>query len=153
MNSAISDTKKRDVNYDYGPPKRAKKIKKVAAAETKEEIEHGGSFVPPRGVSSSTPGPQHFQSKGETQIGRKKNDPGSTAEEGSDEWQTCRESWSELAPVLCSFKKRRVWMPFYYDGVCAGYMRELGFKSVSLHTVPCEKDVDCFNWFLSVVAT
>jgi hypothetical protein len=146
MNSAISDTRKRDVTNDHGAPKRAKKIKKVgAAAATAEEVEHGGGFVPPRGVSSSTPGPQHFQCKGETQKRRKKTDSSSTAEDGSDEWQTCRESWSELAPVLCSFKKRRVWMPFYYDGVCAGYMRELGFKSVSLYTVPCAKFVDRSN--------
>jgi hypothetical protein len=50
--------------------------------------------------------------------------------EDSDQWQTCIESWQDISGPLSSFKKKRVWMPFYYDGECAHSLRKVGFKSV-----------------------
>jgi hypothetical protein len=48
----------------------------------------------------------------------------------NDEWQTTREAWAELAPLLERWKSRRVWQPFYYDGECAAHLRSLGFQHV-----------------------
>jgi hypothetical protein len=36
----------------------------------------------------------------------------------NDDWQTCKESWEDIAPFLQSYKKRRIWQPFFYDGKC-----------------------------------
>lgn len=49
----------------------------------------------------------------------------------NDDWQTCKESWSEIAHILAPYKKRRIWQPFYYDGKCGEYLREIGFKKVT----------------------
>ena len=48
----------------------------------------------------------------------------------NDEWQTASESWAVVAPLLRVYRKRRVWMPFYYDGQCAEHLRALGFRDV-----------------------
>jgi hypothetical protein len=48
----------------------------------------------------------------------------------NDEWATSKEAWSDLVPILESFKGKCVWMPFYYDGACARHLKELGFKHV-----------------------
>lgn len=46
--------------------------------------------------------------------------------------QTCAEAWAPVAEILKAngFLEKKVWQPFYYDGKCAEYVRELGFKSV-----------------------
>ena len=51
----------------------------------------------------------------------------------NDEWQTTRRSWAAVAGHLAGWRKRRVWMPFYYDGKCGEYLRSLGFRDV-VHT-------------------
>eukprot|EP00913_Durusdinium_trenchii_P027855 g26118.t1 len=43
----------------------------------------------------------------------------------NDEWQTTREAWQAIAPYFEAYKKKTVWMPFYYDGACS-----LGFVNV-----------------------
>lgn len=48
----------------------------------------------------------------------------------NDEWQTTRRSWEAVAPHFAAWKSKRVWMPFYYDGVCAEHLRSLGFERV-----------------------
>lgn len=48
----------------------------------------------------------------------------------NDEWQTTRRSWEAVAEQFATWKDSRVWMPFYYDGVCADHLRALGFKHV-----------------------
>lgn len=48
----------------------------------------------------------------------------------NDEWQTTRRSWEAIAEHFACWRNKRVWMPFYYDGVCAEHLRSLGFKSV-----------------------
>lgn len=35
----------------------------------------------------------------------------------NDEWQTTSNSWSKIAPLMSGYKKSRIWMPFYYDGM------------------------------------
>lgn len=44
--------------------------------------------------------------------------------------QTARSSWAVLEPLFSKFKARRVWQPFYYDGVCAMHLTSLGFRDV-----------------------
>jgi len=51
----------------------------------------------------------------------------------NDEWQTCERSWAAVASHFSAWRAKRVWMPFYYDGACAAYLRRLGFKNV-VHT-------------------
>ena len=51
----------------------------------------------------------------------------------NDEWQTCPRTWAQIAPHFAAWRSRRVWMPFYYDGRCAGFLRDLGFTDV-IHT-------------------
>ncbi|CAK9075265.1 unnamed protein product [Durusdinium trenchii] len=48
----------------------------------------------------------------------------------NDEWQTTREAWQAIAPYFEAYKKKTVWMPFYYDGACADHLRSLGFVNV-----------------------
>jgi len=48
----------------------------------------------------------------------------------NDEWQTTKESWEEIKPIVMKYQKKTVWMPFYYDGACADYLRDLGFSKV-----------------------
>ena len=48
----------------------------------------------------------------------------------NDEWQTVRRSWAQVAALFESYKARRVWMPFYYDGACAEHLRALGFEPI-----------------------
>lgn len=48
----------------------------------------------------------------------------------NDEWQTTKESWQEISSVIKHYKKKCVWMPFYYDGKCGDYLRELGYSKV-----------------------
>mmetsp|Transcript_59348 Transcript_59348/g.119084 ORF Transcript_59348/g.119084 Transcript_59348/m.119084 type:complete len:266 (+) Transcript_59348:118-915(+) len=129
-NACIGGNNKRMNAEGRGSSKKVKKMKKVAG-ETPPNGE--SDFVPPRGTPLANPGPQHFQGKNESRKGSSKSPKDvavAATDEGSDEWQTCRESWSDIATILSVFKKQRVWMPFYYDGVCASYMRDLGFKSV-----------------------
>lgn len=49
----------------------------------------------------------------------------------NDEWQTCRSSWAAVAGLFDSWRARRVWMPFYYDGECGAHLRSLGFANVT----------------------
>jgi hypothetical protein len=51
----------------------------------------------------------------------------------NDEWQTTRRTWEGIAQRFAAWKSKRIWMPFYYDGVCAVHLRSLGFKNV-IHT-------------------
>lgn len=51
----------------------------------------------------------------------------------NDEWQTCKESWQDIAHLFAKYKKSTVWQPFFYDGKCAVYLKEIGFKKV-LHS-------------------
>ena len=51
----------------------------------------------------------------------------------NDEWQTCKESWQDVSRLLVAFRSQRIWQPFYYDGKCGQYLKELGFKKV-VHT-------------------
>lgn len=51
----------------------------------------------------------------------------------NDEWQTSLRSWAAVAPHFAAWRTRRVWMPFYYDGRCAEFLRSLGFMDV-VHT-------------------
>jgi len=51
----------------------------------------------------------------------------------NDEWQTTREAWAQITPFLKRFRSSCVWMPFYYDGKCGQYLKELGFYKV-VHT-------------------
>eukprot|EP00435_Cladocopium_sp_Y103_P023783 s3109_g5.t2 len=48
----------------------------------------------------------------------------------NDEWQTTLDAWRAVAPYFAAYKKKTVWMPFYYDGVCADHLRSLGFLNV-----------------------
>ncbi|CAJ1416919.1 unnamed protein product [Effrenium voratum] len=48
----------------------------------------------------------------------------------NDEWQTSLQAWRAAAPHFASYKKKTVWMPFYYDGACADHLRALGFVNV-----------------------
>ncbi len=48
----------------------------------------------------------------------------------SDDWQTTERSWAAIAELLAPWRDKRVWMPFYYDGVCADHVRGLGFSQV-----------------------
>ena len=48
----------------------------------------------------------------------------------NDEWQTTLEGWAPLEPIFRKYKLRRIWQPFYYDGMCAEHLRELGFEHV-----------------------
>lgn len=48
----------------------------------------------------------------------------------NDEWQTLRRSWAQVAELFDSYRSKRVWMPFYYDGACAEHVRSLGFQHV-----------------------
>ncbi|CAE7307091.1 unnamed protein product [Symbiodinium natans] len=48
----------------------------------------------------------------------------------NDEWQTTLESWRSVAPYFHGYRRKSVWMPFYYDGACAGHLRSLGFEKV-----------------------
>jgi hypothetical protein len=48
----------------------------------------------------------------------------------NDEWQTTIEGWAPLEPIFRKYKLTRIWQPFYYDGMCAEHLRELGFDHV-----------------------
>ena len=48
----------------------------------------------------------------------------------NDEWQTTLRTWAAIAPLFAAWRQRRVWMPFYYDGRCAEFLRSLGFENV-----------------------
>ena len=48
----------------------------------------------------------------------------------NDEWQTTLRSLQAVAPHFMAWRSKRVWMPFYYDGACAGHLRALGFTVV-----------------------
>ena len=99
---------------------RKKRKRGVIPTTVKEE-----EFTPPR-CSAQSPGPHHFRDSGTN----KPKGKSSKGDEDSDEWQTCKESWMEITPTLQQFKKKRVWMPFYYDGKCSQHLRECGFKKV-----------------------
>jgi len=58
----------------------------------------------------------------------------------ASQWQTTAEAWGELTPLLSHWQEKRVWQPFYYDGLCAEHLRALGFSRV-LH----EEGVDFFE--------
>jgi len=106
------------------------------------------TFVPPRCAVPELLGPHHLHRTerslraGESRSGGGgggggggsggggSGGRGQPAREDSDEWQTCKESWADIAPLLSQYKKKRVWMPFYYDGECAKHLRDVGFKSV-----------------------
>ena len=51
----------------------------------------------------------------------------------NDEWQTTRRTWEAVAEHFARWRPKRVWMPFYYDGRCADFLRSLGFANV-VHT-------------------
>lgn len=51
----------------------------------------------------------------------------------NDEWQTTQEAWAQITPFLKKYRNSCVWMPFYYDGKCGEYLKELGFPKV-VHT-------------------
>ncbi|GAB5359546.1 hypothetical protein AAMO2058_000553200 [Amorphochlora amoebiformis] len=48
----------------------------------------------------------------------------------NDEWQTTKRSWDDIAHFFSGYKTKTIWMPFYYDGLCAKHVRSLGFKKV-----------------------
>eukprot|EP00434_Breviolum_minutum_P013069 symbB.v1.2.011515.t1/scaffold777.1/size163462/6 len=48
----------------------------------------------------------------------------------NDEWQTTFGAWKAISSYFASYKKKSVWMPFYYDGLCADHLRSLGFQNV-----------------------
>eukprot|EP00954_Amorphochlora_amoebiformis_P025807 1375407-Amorphochlora_amoeboformis.AAC.1 len=37
----------------------------------------------------------------------------------NDEWQTTKRSWDDIAHFFSGYKTKTIWMPFYYDGLCA----------------------------------
>ena len=49
----------------------------------------------------------------------------------NDEWQTCKESWAAIAHLFKHYKKANIWQPFFYDGMCSQYLKELGFSKVT----------------------
>jgi hypothetical protein len=92
-----------------------------------------------------------FETQDGEQPGKRQRGGGPSSQYGShfghgpskrvnDEWQTTLEAWTELAPVLARWKRKAVWMPFFYDGLCAQHLRTLGFTSV-IH----EKGADFFT--------
>ena len=99
--------------------------KKRKRATGKEKEDDGEDFTPPR-CAAESPGPHHFRGA-KSQASRGSDDAEAL---DSDEWQTCKESWLEITPILSRYKKKRVWMPFYYDGKCSQHLRECGFRHV-----------------------
>ena len=43
----------------------------------------------------------------------------------NDEWQTSQQSWEEISHWFANFKQKCIWQPFYYDGKCAEYLRQV----------------------------
>ena len=118
-----------------GTKKKRKKQQKlpaatVAASGSDDDGTATAVFVPPRCAVPELLGPHHIHRAERPVASGDSGGGGGSAREDSDEWQTCKESWAELAPLLAHFKRKRVWMPFYYDGVCATHLRDVGFKSV-----------------------
>ena len=97
--------------------KRARRAARAAAAPAEEEEEEAEAeeAAPERPSAGRSQHGSHFVT-------------GVESGKVNDEWQTTADAWAELAPLLAHWKKRRVWMPFYYDGQCAVHLRELGFK-------------------------
>jgi hypothetical protein len=44
-----------------------------------------------------------------------------------DEWATSQRAWNSLAAHLEKFKSKKVWAPFYYDGLVAKRLKLAGF--------------------------
>ena len=101
---------------------RMPKRKKRAKDDASEDAE--GTFSPTRCQVANPGGPHHYPKSKKKKIER------AAEMEDSDEWQTCKESWIELTPLISRFKSQRVWMPFWYDGECAKHLRACGFKHV-----------------------
>uniref|UniRef100_A0A7S2X8N7 Uncharacterized protein n=1 Tax=Lotharella oceanica TaxID=641309 RepID=A0A7S2X8N7_9EUKA len=102
---------KSEITSRGGRHSMGKKRKRVAQAE------HTGS---------------HFTKKKQAPRDSKES-PSPSAKKLSvinDEWQTCLKSWEDIAPLFQSYRKKKIWMPFYYDGECAKHLRSLGFKDV-----------------------
>jgi len=118
MAANADPSKRKSEQQEASVPPEGKKRKKASA-------EGNGSFVPPRCKVADKLGPHHLH-----QAAAKEHKGGGMHGGDSDEWQTCKESWANIAPLLGHFKKKRVWMPFYYDGVCASHLRQVGFKNV-----------------------
>jgi hypothetical protein len=108
--------------------KRARRAAAAAAAAAQQPEEPSVLPVPRSQPASRSQHGSHFVT-GAVESGRV-----------NDEWQTSLEAWSELAPLLAHWKSRSVWMPFYYDGVCAEHLSGLGFETV-LH----ERGADFFE--------
>ena len=113
-NASNADPSKRKSEQQEASVQPEGKKRKKASAEG------NGSFVPPRCKVDEKLGPHHLH-----QTASKEHKGGGMHGGDSDEWQTCKESWASIAPLLGHFKKKRVWMPFYYDGVCASHLRQV----------------------------
>jgi hypothetical protein len=102
---------------DGETPNAAKKAK--VKAETTRSTGHlpSDSKLPSRDTIPGD-GPPHFRF-------------GNTIQ--NDEWQTSQQSWEEISHWFANFKQKCIWQPFYYDGKCAEYLRQLGFTNV-VHT-------------------
>ena len=98
------------------------KKRKKRSAEAADEALDGGAGPSRAIVGHSTRGPPVATTSGRLS--------GSVP---NDEWQTTRRTWAAVAEHFAAWRGRRVWMPFYYDGRCADYLRSLGFRDV-VHT-------------------
>ena len=47
-----------------------------------------------------------------------------------DEWATSARTWRALSPYLSKYHKKKVWMPFYYDGEAGARLKSAGFARV-----------------------
>lgn len=47
-----------------------------------------------------------------------------------DEWATSERTWRALSPYLSKYRKKKVWMPFYYDGEAGARLKSAGFERV-----------------------
>lgn len=96
------------------------------AALPKDEPASSSSSSPPAPLSSvALAATNHSSAEHGTHFKQKEHKTNI-----NDEWQTASEGWSEVAPMLEDFKKKRIWMPFYYDGVCKKHVKQLGFRDV-----------------------
>ena len=50
-----------------------------------------------------------------------------------DEWATSQRAWNSLAAHLEKFKSKKVWAPFYYDGLVAKRLKLAGFVGKITH--------------------
>ena len=91
--------------------------KKKRRRETRDGLEEVNS------VGKSTRGPPVATTSGRLHEGSIEN----------DEWQTMERSWAAVATQFDQWRSKRIWMPFYYDGACAGHLRRLGFRHI-IHT-------------------